>query len=324
MNKLLDSVYYSVSSPACYAGINAVVKEAKRKDKRITRDNVAKYLEKQHAYSTHKPVRTKFRRNKIRAIAVDSHWQIDLCDMQKLAKHNDGYRYILTCVDVLSKHVWGIPVKDKKSSTVRQAFIKILKGGRRPWWLFSDSGKEFLGKPFQDLMVEKRITHYVATSYPQVKCPNVERFNRTLKTRLWKYFSQRKTFRYINVLQSTINAINHSVSQPIGCRPVDVTKENEKEIIQKLYGPRIPPSILKKQIKYRVGDRVRISKEKKTFTKGYESNFTDEIFTVTEAIPRDPPVYSLKDLRGEPIQGKFYKEELVKAVEDTKRTKHYK
>ena len=215
MDKLLDSIYYNTSSPACFAGVTAVHREAKKRNKKIRTADVKDYLERQHAYTSHKPIRKNFKRNKIVAFGVDTHWQADLCDMQKLAKYNEGYRYILTCVDVLSKYVWGIPIKDKKPTSTRDAFLQILKGGRKPWWLFTDSGTEFLGKPFSgsDAQKANRI-HYVATSFPQVKCPNVERFNRTLKTRLWKYFTQRKTYRYINILQTLINRFHKPLCQP--------------------------------------------------------------------------------------------------------------
>ena len=194
MDKLLDSIYYNTASPACYGGIDAVFREAKIDAPGIRRKDVKEYLERQNTYTLHKPLQRKFRRNKIVAIGIDSHWQADLCDMQKLAKYNEGYKFILTCIDVFSKYGWAQPVKDKTPEKVKDAFLKILKQGRKPWWLFTDRGKEFLGKPFQDLMEKKMIIHYVASSFPDVKCPNVERYNRTLKTRLWKYFTQRKTF----------------------------------------------------------------------------------------------------------------------------------
>jgi hypothetical protein len=322
MDKLLDAVYYNTNSPACFAGVNAVYREAKKRNPKIKQADVREYLERQHAYTSHKPVRRKFSRNKFIAHGVDTNWQADLCDMQKLAKYNEGYKYILTCVDVLSKYVWGVPIKDKQAYTVAQAFSQILKKGRKPWWLYTDNGKEFTGKAFQDLMVKKRIVHYTASSYPEVKCPNVERFNRTLKTRLWKYFTQRKTFRYLNVLQTIISSINHSVSQPIGMRPVDVTKENEAEVIQKLFNT--DKKKKKQPFKYKVGDPVRIAKEKGKFAKGYEPNFTKEVFTVTECLARDPPVYRIQDKDGEVLTGLFYAPELVRAVPDTARVKRYR
>ena len=82
--------------------------------------------------------------------------------------------------------------------------------------------------------------------------------------------------------------------------------------------------IRKKKLKYSPGDKVRIVREKGKFEKGYEPNFTMEIFTVRQALPRDPPVYRIQDQKGEVIQGIFYNEELVRAIPDTARPKRYR
>jgi hypothetical protein len=205
-------------------------------------------------------------------------------------------------------------VKNKKSSTVRDALAQILKGGRKPWWLLTDKGKEFTGKEFQEFMNKKMIIHYVSNS-PDIKAASVERYNRTLKTRLWKYFTKRKTFRYLNVLQSIVHAINSSYTATISCRPIDVRQEDEPRIRERLYGTRNtgkPPPF-----KFEVGDRVRIAKEKTKFKKGYLPNFTQEVFVVDKRIPRRPvPVYKIKDLRGEEIEGVLYSAEMVRAIAD--------
>ena len=73
--------------------------------------------------------------------------------------------------------------------------------------------------------------------------------------------------------------------------------------------------------KFRVGDTVRVSRYKSVFGKGYEANFTEEIFKVTRVLRGDPTVYELEDHESEPIVGKFYEEELsaVEKKDDTYR-----
>ena len=66
--------------------------------------------------------------------------------------------------------------------------------------------------------------------------------------------------------------------------------------------------------KFKVGDDVRISKMKHVFAKGYESNWSNEIFTIIKVISRDPPVYKIKDYEGKEIDGVFYSEELQKVT----------
>ena len=307
MNKLLSSVYYDTTSPACFSGVQAVYKEAKKRKSSVTLSDVRKFLHSQYTYTVHKPAKRKFRRNKVKALGVDTNWQIDLADMSKLAKQNDGYKFLLICYDVFSKYARVEPIKNKTGPVVTEAMQKIFKRSKKnPLWIYSDKGKEFCNSHFQKLMKTKFIEHRTSNS-PDVKAPNCERYIRTLKERLWKYFTKTKTKRYIKVLQRIVEAINNSYNQTIGCRPVDVTIENESEIRKRINQKQKPA-----QRKFKVGSKVRIAREKKAFKKGYLPNFTDEIFTVKKCLPRKPePVYVIEDLHGDIIEGVYYSPELV-------------
>ena len=71
--------------------------------------------------------------------------------------------------------------------------------------------------------------------------------------------------------------------------------------------------------KLNVSDRVRVSKYKDTFEKGYETNWSEEVFTVHEVHPSEPPVYRLRDDLGDVLDGTFYELELQKvSVPDDK------
>ena len=138
----------------------------------------------------------------------------------------------------------------------------------------------------------------------------MERFNRTLKTKMWRYFTHKNTYRYTNVLQTFLKAYNHTKHRSIGMAPVDVIYSNENDVHVKLYGAPVLPSSMK--YKFKVNDHVRISKYKHVFEKGYLPNWTIEIFTIAEQIPRDPPVYRIKDYQNTVIEGTFYEDELQK------------
>lgn len=310
MQSVLEDVYYGLGSPACYAGVNTVYKEAKKRLPSIKPSDVETFLQKQDTYTLHKPIRRKFARNKTFSLGIDSDWQADLCDVQNLRKYNNGMGYILTVIDVLSKFAWAVPIKNKKPESVVDAFNEILGSSeRKPWRLYTDKGTEFRGKPFQDFL-KKHDIQYIASESPDMKAAVAERYNRTLKTRLWKHFSKAKSLRYIEVLPKLVNAINHSYHRSIKCRPVDVTLKTEREIWETLYGKKLEPV----KFKFDLGDQVRIAQYKHAFKKGYLPNFTEEIFTVTEQIPRHPPVYKINDWNAEPVIGIFYEHELVKVV----------
>ena len=229
--------------------------------------------------------------------------------MNAYSKENDGYKYMLTCIDVFSKYAWVRLLKNKSGLEVANAFASILAEGRVPQKLHSDRGKEFFNKHFQNLMSKNKITHFATGS--ELKASVVERFNRTLKSHMWRYLTAINSKRYIDVLQDIVCGYNNSHHRSIKMKPADVSKDNETIVFKTLYGVR--DGLSKKTVfKYKVGDVVRISKVRGPFAKGYEENYTHEFFTISECIPRQPTVYRLKDYDGDVIQGSFYEEELQK------------
>ena len=91
-------------------------------------------------------------------------WESDLVDVQSLAKHNDGHRYLLTVIDVYSKSLHIVPLKSKTGKVVIEAFQRVLNEDRymkplkrRPIWVRTDKGKEILGSAFQNLLKREGI-----------------------------------------------------------------------------------------------------------------------------------------------------------------------
>ena len=117
-------------------------------------------------------------------------------------------------------------------------------------------------------MKEEEIQLY--NTYNETKASVVERVIRTLKTRMWRYFTAKKTMRYIDVLPDLVDSYNRSKHRSIQKKPINVTQNIEQEVWHTLYGKRENKGNIK--YKFDVGDQVRISKMKRTFEKGYPSN----------------------------------------------------
>ena len=120
--------------------------------------------------------------------SIDKQWQADLADMQCLSKNNDGYKYLLTVIDCFSKYAWAIPIKEKSAASLLKAFKHLFEKQafpRKPNRLQTDKGKEFVNKQVQAYLKEQAIRHFASES--DQKAAMVERFNRTLKGRMWKY-----------------------------------------------------------------------------------------------------------------------------------------
>ena len=169
---------------------------------------LSKVRERDLGYTLHKPRRQHFPTLPVMVFGIDEQWAADLIEVIKIAKSNRGYRYLLTVLEVFSKYAWMEPVKTKTGQDLTIAFEKILKRsqGREPQKLQTDDGKEFYNKHFQALMKRKNIHHF--TTSGDTKAGIVERFNRTLKERLYRYFTIRNTLTFLPVLQDLVLIYN--------------------------------------------------------------------------------------------------------------------
>ena len=296
MDKKLEEIYYDPTKVGSFGGVSALSKDFK---------NAKDWLTSQETYTLHKPVRRKYKRRRMICPGVDHLWQIDLVDVSSLSEYNDGNRFLLTCIDCLSRFAWVVPIKNKSSSSILEAFASLI-GVRKPTYLQSDKGSEFLNSAFQAFLKANRILFYTSEN-DDIKCALVERYNRTLKTRMWRYFTYSNSLRYIDVLPSLVKSYNETVHSTIKTAPSLVTVHNERDLQRRLY--KESPAV---KAKFVVGDSVRISEVKRKFKKGYLPSWTRELFKVVKVIPTSPPTYSIVDYSKEPIRGKFYAEELQK------------
>ena len=226
-----------------------------RRVTRVPRKIVAEWLSEQDAYTLHKPARRHFKRRRVIVGGIHQQWQADLVDLTKLKNDNDGMTFLLTVIDVFSKVAWCVPMKNKSAASL-EAALQTTFVDNWPKTLQTDQGVEFLNKSVQALLQHYGIHHF-STHNAETKASVVERFNRTLKTRMWRYFTKHQTWRYINVLQELVRSYNNTPHRSIGMAPSHVNAKNQEKVWQRLYGhdgKGVP--------KLCVLDRVRVSKYK--------------------------------------------------------------
>lgn len=214
----------------------------------------------------------------------------------------------MTVIDTFSKYAWAIPIKDKGGKSVTNAMQKVFDSGRICTHLQTDDGTEFFNKDFAALTQKYKINHY--SVYSTLKASIVERFNRTIKSNMWKEFSMNGNYRWINIIQKLCDEYNNRIHRTINMKPSSVKKADEKKLLSTVYKVHRPFVI--KKTKFHVGDHVRISKYKHVFEKSYTPNWTTECFVVTKVFYTNPDTYNIMDSLGHPIKGRFYKEELLK------------
>ena len=171
---------------------------------------------------------------------------------------------------------------------------KIIKqSNRKANEIWVDQGGEFYNHVFKRWLSNNDIIMY--STFNEGKSVVVERFIRTLKNKLYKHMTATGKNAYYDVLDDVILNIK--------MKPKHVKNDNNRVYIDEHN---------KKSARYNVGDRVRISKFKNIFTKGYTPNWSREVFIINKINDTVPHTYNLKDLNGEEIIGRFYDRELQK------------
>ena len=254
----------------------------------------------------HHRVVKKFPKRRVYVDSIDQTWAVDLADMQQYSKQNKHYKYLLAVIDVFSKYGWLIPLKNKKGETVSEAFKTLFKE-RKPLFIWSDKGSEFYNRQVKELLKENNIKLYSTEN--EEKSSVVERWIGTMKQKMFKYFTAHETTKYYDILDQLVTDYNNTVHSSIKMTPVEASKlENESTVYENLYPEKENDEI--KKPKFKVGDRVRITKQKGKFEKGYTTRWRKEIFVIDEVLNTDPVTYKIKDLKDEEITGSFYEQEL--------------
>jgi len=224
----MESVYHDHRAPGSFGGVERLRRYAGKR-----RKQVVDYLAGQDAYTLHKPIRRRFARRRTYSKGIADLYQIDLADLSNLSTYNDGYRYLLNCIDVFTKRAWSIPTKIKMGREVSNAFERILD--ERPCNMVqSDKGTEFIDSTFQSMLRRRGIKFYTSEN-EDTKAAVVERFNRTLKKNMYRHFTAKHTRRYVDVLQDLVESYNHTYHSSIGMAPADVTLDNEDVVRARLY-----------------------------------------------------------------------------------------
>ena len=254
------------------------------------------------ANELHKPIIRKFNKRKVYSSFKDNISGADLADMQLLSKFNKRIKYLLCVIDLFSKYVFVVPLKDKKGISIVNTFQSILnKSKRKPNKIWVDKASEFYNASFKKWLQDNDIVMYSTNN--EGKSVVAERFIRTLKSNIYKYMTSISKNVYINKLNVIVNKYNNTYHTTIKMKPIDVKDNtyinNNKEINYK-------------NPKFKVGDYVRISKYKNIFAKGYMPNWSEEGFVIDRIKNTVPWTYVINDLNGEEITGTFYENEFQK------------
>ena len=164
---LRDKAFKIVSDPkydGYHRGLASMVYEFFDKKSALLNQSSGSDITNEPSYELanelYKPVIRKFRKINIYSFFRDNIWGVDLADMQSLSKYNKGNKYLLCAIDLFSKYAWVVPIKDKKGTSIVNAFQKIISEGRKPNKIWVDQGSEFYNNSFKDFLKVNNIEMY--------------------------------------------------------------------------------------------------------------------------------------------------------------------
>ena len=231
-----------------------------------------------------------------------------------------------------SRFLYTYPLKTLSGLEMSKTFKRLInKRGVKPKKLRSDQGSEYKNKQFEKLLQEENIDHIF--TYYETKANFAERVIKTIKLKIFKYFTNRETFRWIDILSDLTSGYNNSIHRSIKMSPQDAQNSDPYKVLVNQYANVIYPKsyfsaqkikknlitgiLGRKKFKYNISDRVKIPYMKKTFDRKYSEKWSGEIFTITDRkINQNQPMYQLKDYNNDIIDGYFYEPELQIAYLD--------
>ena len=223
--------------------------------------------------------------------------------MRQISGNNRNYNYILLAIDLFSKKIWLRKMRTKSGPETTDAIKSIIADMEfAPQTVIFDEGLEFYNQHVDRLFTQYNIHSYSIRS--STKAGAAERANRTIKSIMWKYFTEHNTKKWVNILDTIQNNYNNTYHSVIKMTPNEVTWENRKQVFKLMY-PKITDTI---KCKLQVKDKVRVAIKKTIFEKGYTQNWSKEIFTVTKVKQRAGVCwYRIKDQAGNLYpKGKYY------------------
>ena len=229
-------------------------------------------------------------------VQVPNSYQCDLTFYNQYAKNNNGYGILLVIININSKYIYVYPLKNKNTDTIINCFKDFLNKVKDVKILECDMGSEFISNKFKSLIESHNIELIL---FNKLTSPNsmaiVERMNSTIRSKIDKYLKAYDTYKYVDVLNKIVNNINNTKSYSTGFKPKDVNEEIEK----KIYGDKSMKKIkIINEINntFKVGDIIKLLKEKKLFSKGSKNYYSKNSYEIIDE-EKDGQKFKIKKLK---------------------------
>lgn len=310
MNENIEKLY-TKDEPFSFGGKYRLYEHFRKKNK------VDKALAKSDTYTRFYQHKRARKYSPIYVYRPRELWQSDVIffTQKDFVEVNQGYKYVLTIIDVFTKYAFAYPLKENKCEKVLECFKDVLSiCGKKPERLNTDRGSELTCRKFEEFLKKEGIYHYL--SYSIRKCPIVERFNLTLQRLLYQIMNEYQTREWTKYLNQALKIYNSRYHRTIRMAPIEAEKpENEQKVRSSFYEKYQKAGMNKQKPKFKINDEVRIFTEKGNFDRGYDDQFSREHFKIVKVLDNLPVVrYVLSEYDGRVLPGNFFQDEIVKYI----------
>ena len=278
MNDIIEQYYEAYNFPS----VNKLYTLLRDDKHDVKKKDIEEYLNKKEEVQIFKEAKkSKKKLGHITSPQPNFSWQVDIYYLMKYYKANKGFKYILACIDIFTRKLYCIPMKNKDNDEVKLALKLLFKeAGVYPDVITSDNDATLLSNECQQLFIKDNIIHDVVPKDDHASLGLIDRVARTLKTVLHKRFVKSGTTNWIDNLSTVVNQYNNTPHSAI-----DDIKPNDAEKPENIYTI-IDINLEKKNKKttfnnpFSIGDSVRV--EIPGLAKKSEGKFSNEIYTVKQ------------------------------------------
>jgi hypothetical protein len=279
-NIKIDNIYKQNFFPS----YDKLVKLVQEKYDDISRRQIRQFLDNQKVYQITKRQLKSNRQGHITADFPNERWQADLFAFSQ-PDDNDGFKYILCCIDVFTRKARYVPMKNKDTDACISAFKELFeKYNIKPYIINSDSEGGLISKKFQDYILKEKVVHSTVSNNDHKALGIIDRFALTLRTILTKYLYHKQSKRWIDVIGDIINHYNNTNHSGImNIKPNDADKEGNKERIKEMMDRYQIDNRMVSDLN--VGDKVRKRiMRRKLLLKGSGLQFSENVFEVVKTV----------------------------------------
>ena len=281
-------------------------------DKSPSRRQVADWLKQQEINQIYAPSKGKPKDIKSSMTTPNKIIAMDLVNMEKFEVR--GYKYLLNCIDMSSRFIYSVALKNKTENEVLNGFKKIYNKSKIKA-VRSDNGSEFINKKFKDYLEKNGIKQILSEASKPQSNGMIERANATIKELIEKSIEMDENFDWIKNLDKLISNINNSQHRITGFTPKEIQtafKNDDNDILEKAYEKemKIKKPNISKEV-FEIGDLVRIH----TPSDKTRQVWSNEVYKI-ERVYKPKKAYSVYEYKLDAFKDRFKEEELLKIVGD--------